>query len=168
MNIISPYLIPPPTLMKVFQELMDRGVRVRIITNSLQSTDNLFAQAGYRTFRQKMIKMGLEIYEYTGPDTVHAKTAVIDNKIALIGTFNLDPRSSYINREVAIKMTDTDDGRLITELTENIDHFRQDAILVSKDGVEYNKDREFKGIGKGKKVILKLLNFVMPLIKNQL
>ncbi len=166
-NIVSPYLIPTPALMAVFKEIIKRGVRVRIVTNSLQSTDNLFAQAGYRSLRKEMIRMGLEIYEYNGPNTVHAKTAVIDNRIALVGTFNLDPRSAHINREVAIKMTDSR-NIIVDELTASIEIFREKSTLVAKDGVEYNSDKQFVGVNKRKKITLKVLQFLMPFIKNQL
>ena len=167
-NIVSPYLIPTPALMAVFKELKKRGVRVRVITNSLQSTDNLFAQAGYRSLRKEMINMGLEIYEYKGPNTVHAKTAVVDNKIALIGTFNLDPRSTHLNREVAIKMTDSNNNKIVDELTSSIEVFRSKSTLIAKDGIEYNADRQFVGVSKKKKIILKVLNILMPFIKSQL
>ncbi len=167
-NIVSPYLIPTPGLMAVFKEIIKRGVRVRIITNSLQSTDNLFAQAGYRSSRKELIAMGLEIYEYNGPNTVHAKTAVVDNKIALVGTFNLDPRSAHINREVAIKMTDSDNNKIVDELTSSIEVFRTKSTLVAKDGIEYNSDKQFIGVSKTKKITLKVLNILMPFIRNQL
>ncbi len=167
-NITTPYLIPPPPLMEAFRNLKKRGVRVRIITNSLQSTDNLFSQAGYRSLRKELIGMGIELYEYNGPDTIHAKTAVVDNKIALMGTFNLDPRSAYLNREVAIKMIDKNGDKVATELTAAIEVFRQESTLVGKDGVEYNQDKQFVGVSKKKKIILKVLNIFLPFIKNQL
>ena len=167
-NIVSPYVIPTPKLMEAFKALKDRGVRVRLITNSLQSTDNLMAHAGYLSLRPELIQMGIELYEFNGPETIHAKTAVVDNKIALIGSFNLDPRSAHLNREVAIKLTDSNNNKIVDELTASIEVFRSKATLVAKDGVEYNRENQYNGISKRKKITLKVFRFLMPFIKNQL
>jgi cardiolipin synthase C len=115
----SPYLVLSDKAWQLFRKAVARGVRVRISTNSMASTDNLQAFSGYRNQRDRLLKMGLEIYEYK-PDpeaqrrlmphlaaggkppifAVHAKTMVVDSKIAYIGTYNLDPRSENLNTEV--------------------------------------------------------------------
>ncbi|MCL4470611.1 MAG: phospholipase D-like domain-containing protein [Gammaproteobacteria bacterium] len=108
--------------MALFRKTTARGVRVRINTNSLASTDNLQAFSGYRKQRDILLKMGLEIYEYK-PDpeaqrqlmqqvvtmkdkppvfALHAKTMVVDSKVVYIGTFNVDPRSENLNTEVGV------------------------------------------------------------------
>ena len=118
----SPYLVLSDEAMDLFRRTTARGVRARISTNSLASTDNLQAFSGYRNQRKQLLKMGLEIYEYR-PDpavqrelmqrslatkdktpvfALHAKTLVVDSKIVYIGTFNLDPRSENLNTEVGV------------------------------------------------------------------
>jgi len=118
----SPYLVLSDNAMAMFRAATARGVRVRINTNSLASTDNLQAFSGYRNQREALLKMGLEIFEYR-PDAeiqreqmrqvvgmkdksplsaVHAKTMVVDTKTVYIGTFNLDPRSENLNTEVGV------------------------------------------------------------------
>lgn len=116
----SPYLVLSDKAMDLFRQMTARGVTVRINTNSLASTDNLPAFSGYRNQRDRLIKMGLQIFEYKpDPDVqrklmrrspaatgkapvfaLHAKTLVIDSKTAFIGTFNFDPRSENLNTEV--------------------------------------------------------------------
>ncbi len=100
--------------------LIERGVRVRILTNSLGSTDNLEAFSGYARERATLLALGVELYEFR-PDAavrrevmsgtlqeqldftpifgLHAKSMVVDERIAVIGTFNLDPRSANLNTE---------------------------------------------------------------------
>lgn len=118
----SPYLVLSDAAMDLFRRTTMRGVRVRISTNSLASTDNLPAFSGYRSQRKQLLKMGLQIYEYR-PDpeverilmqrraatkdktpvfALHAKTLVVDSKIVFIGTFNLDPRSENLNTESGV------------------------------------------------------------------
>lgn len=119
-DIQSPYLITTELGRGLFKDAVDRGVKVRILTNSLASTDNLEAFNGYQRDRVKLLATGLDIYEFK-PDAVeryqmmtgalqekinftpifglHAKSMVIDGKITVIGTFNLDPRSANLNTE---------------------------------------------------------------------
>jgi phosphatidylserine/phosphatidylglycerophosphate/cardiolipin synthase-like enzyme len=119
-DIQSPYLVTSKLSRNLFKNAVKRGVKVRILTNSLASTDNLEAFASYQTDREKLLKIGIEIYEYK-PDAairkklmtgdlqkemnfspifgLHAKSMIIDNNITVIGTFNLDPRSANLNTE---------------------------------------------------------------------
>ena len=124
----SPYLVLSDEAIDLFRAARKRGVRIRINTNSLASTDNLPAFGGYQSQRKQLLKMGIEIFEYR-PDAksqreareravvarlpagaaaptaapifgLHAKTLIVDNRIAFIGTYNLDPRSQNLNTEV--------------------------------------------------------------------
>lgn len=118
----SPYLVMSSAAKRLFKQAIKRGVKVRINTNSLASTDNMQAFSGYRNQRNQLIKMGIEIFEYK-PDpqikqqllrqtinanktlpvfAIHAKTMVVDSKILYIGTFNFDPRSENLNTEVGV------------------------------------------------------------------
>ena len=117
----SPYLVMSDEALALFRRAVARGVKVRIVTNSLASTDNMQAFAGYRSQRRKLLKMGLEIHEYK-PDpanrkalmarvnppatppvfALHAKSMVVDGRTAYIGTFNFDPRSQNLNTEVGV------------------------------------------------------------------
>ena len=104
----------------LFRDGVARGVEVRILTNSMASTDNLEAFSGYRRDRAELLRTGVRLFEFR-PDAavrasimtgalaptlehppifaLHAKTMVIDGHITVIGTFNLDPRSANLNTE---------------------------------------------------------------------
>jgi len=116
----TPYLITTKYTRSHFKKLVDKGIEVKILTNSLASNDNLEAFSGYQRDREELLKTGVQIYEFK-PDAqirrkimsevmqeqlkqppvfgLHAKTMVIDDDIAVIGTFNLDPRSTHLNTE---------------------------------------------------------------------
>jgi phosphatidylserine/phosphatidylglycerophosphate/cardiolipin synthase-like enzyme len=120
LDIQSPYLITTALGQNLFREAVKRGVKVRILTNSLASTDNLEAFSGYQRDRKKLLSTGVKIFEFR-PDAadrfkimagglqeklnyapifgLHAKSMVIDGRITVIGTFNLDPRSANLNTE---------------------------------------------------------------------
>jgi putative cardiolipin synthase len=117
----SPYLVMSGKAKALFRDAVARGVKVRILTNSLASTDNMQAFSGYRNQRKQLLKMGLDIREYK-PDpanratlmaranppatpplfALHAKSMVVDGTTAYIGTFNFDPRSENLNTEVGV------------------------------------------------------------------
>jgi phosphatidylserine/phosphatidylglycerophosphate/cardiolipin synthase-like enzyme len=128
-DIQTPYLITTELAQNLFREAVDRGVKIRILTNSLASTDNLEAFSSYQTDREILLKTGVRIFEFR-PDAaertkimtgelqekldhkpifgLHAKSMVIDNQITVIGTFNLDPRSANLNTEcIVIVHSDT-------------------------------------------------------------
>ena len=117
----SPYLVMSGRAKALFRDAVARGVKVRILTNSLASTDNMQAFSGYRNQRRQLLKMGLDIREYkpdpanrsalmsraNPPETpplfaLHAKSMVVDGMTAYIGTFNFDPRSENLNTEVGV------------------------------------------------------------------
>lgn len=119
-DIQTPYLITTKESRQLFREAVERGVTIRILTNSLASTDNVEAFSSYQSDREKLLKTGVKIFEFR-PDAaertkimtgelqqtlehqpifgLHAKTMVIDGQTAVIGTFNLDPRSANLNTE---------------------------------------------------------------------
>ncbi|MBL7663699.1 MAG: phospholipase D family protein [Bacteriovoracaceae bacterium] len=102
----TPYLVPTDTFYKVIKQILDKKIYVRVLTNSLGSTDGVEVAAAYSNHKKRLIEMGIDLWEYQGPNYLHAKSAVIDDQIALIGSYNLDPRSANLNTEVAVMIDD--------------------------------------------------------------
>jgi len=123
--IVSPYFVPGEKMMQQFAALRQRGVRVRVLTNSLASNDAPAAHVGYARYREALLALGIELYEMraeqqgtiasfgaaggsTGGSTggshasLHAKVVVIDSRLLVVGSMNLDLRSQLQNSEVAI------------------------------------------------------------------
>jgi putative cardiolipin synthase len=121
-TIQSPYLIPDDATLALFKELTDRGVEVRISTNSMANNDNLQAVSGYVKRRKEILAAGVKVFEFKPEPGIqkrlqerygrmnarkpvfvlHAKTLVIDGAKVFVGTFNLDPRSMNLNTESGI------------------------------------------------------------------
>lgn len=102
----SPYLLPTKPLYRLFENLEKRGTEVVCVTNSNCSTDVMPISAAYDNQKKKLLKLGVEIYEATGPDYLHFKSAVFDDRIALAGSYNFDPRSEMINTELVFLIFD--------------------------------------------------------------
>ncbi|MDX1515443.1 MAG: phospholipase D family protein [Woeseiaceae bacterium] len=113
--VVSPYFVPLKAGVRLFSSLVERGVRVLIVTNSLASTNHPSVHAVYARYRKPLLQSGVELYELrpraeaadTGEAprihiTLHSKVAVVDRSELFIGSFNLDPRSLYINTEMGM------------------------------------------------------------------
>jgi putative cardiolipin synthase len=112
--IFTPYFVPLDDGVDMLTSLVDRGVHVRIVTNSLSSTDAVPAEAGYSHYREALVKAGVDMYEIestqphprirnmfnpSSQNGLHAKIYMVDRKDLMIGSFNYDPRSRHLNTE---------------------------------------------------------------------
>jgi putative cardiolipin synthase len=114
----SPYFVLRNYGIDLIGELVDRGVRVQILTNSLASNDVLPVHAGYAKTRQRLLENGVELYEMRADtedfrpgwslvaggsrSALHAKALAFDQEAVFIGSYNLDPRSADINTEAGL------------------------------------------------------------------
>jgi len=117
---VTPYLIPGDEGMQLFKDLRQRNVRVRILTNSLESSPMLLAQSGYIHYRVPLLENGVELYEIRsllgnargsgetaaisryGNYSLHAKLFVFDRQRLFIGSMNFDQRSMHLNTEFGL------------------------------------------------------------------
>jgi putative cardiolipin synthase len=116
--IISAYLIPTTELELAIERAVERGVRVRMLTNSIGSNNHITAHSAYRNHIKQMLSDGAELHEVKidahdrgiymlAPVeqkilALHAKALVIDDDQVFIGSANLDPRSLRINTEMGL------------------------------------------------------------------
>ena len=140
--IVSPYFVPGPQMMKVFADMRQRGVRVRVLTNSLASNDAPLAHVGYARYREALIRLGVELYEMRAEQgakldrtvfgsgaggskaSLHSKIFIIDGRVISIGSMNLDLRSKLQNTEIALVIRS---AALSREATAKIDDTLDDS-----------------------------------------
>jgi putative cardiolipin synthase len=128
--IITPYFIPQNDGAQLIEDLLFRGVRVIIVTNSLASTNHVPVHAAYARYRKRLLHAGAEIYELRAvalesstnewgfsPElvTLHSKATIIDRKTIFIGSLNFDPRSILINTEMGLFIENESLGDEFTE-----------------------------------------------------
>jgi putative cardiolipin synthase len=114
---VSPYYVPGRIGIGSIRLNRSNGVRLRVLTNSLASTDEPVVHAGYLEYRREMVELGVELYELSpklakaerrlgrfGSSTaaLHMKAVVIDRKSVFLGSMNLDGRSEQYNTEVGV------------------------------------------------------------------
>ena len=160
----SPYLVPPKPLLALLEKKLKEGVYVQIVTNSLRSTDGVLPQAGYLKYRRRLARAGIDVREYKGPDPLHAKSAVIDGRIVMVGSYNIDPRSQNLNTEV---MCVVEDEELAQELLESIDLHLQNAWRIHGNGRPARVERDPQ-VSRAKKMRVWFARFLVPIVENQL
>jgi cardiolipin synthase C len=118
-DIVSPYFVPGDNGTALLAELARSGVRVRVLTNSLASSDESVVHAGYLKRRRDLLRAGVKLYELKptakeqsvqvrgrfGAGKVaglHAKTYAVDGQRIFIGSFNFDQRSARLNTELGV------------------------------------------------------------------
>jgi cardiolipin synthase C len=133
--VISPYFVPGKQGMQLLRELVQRGVHVRILTNSLASTDSPMVHIGYSRYRVQLLKLGIDLREVrpklgqkrarfhpfrSANASLHAKALVIDQKVVFIGSLNMDERSAHINSEMGLVIRSPEISRQVTNLLDDI------------------------------------------------
>ncbi len=113
----TPYFIPGDKGTKHLASLAQRGVSIKVLTNSLASTDETAAHAGYVHYRKDLLDGGVQLYElkpFAGQSqqptalgkssgiSLHAKTIVVDGRQVFIGSLNMDQRSKLLNTEMGV------------------------------------------------------------------
>ncbi len=185
--IVTAYFVPSDELMQILESLAARGVRIVLLTNSIQTNNHMLAHVGYKRWRKRLLRMGIELFE-AKPDAalmsshtvggttpeflgLHSKAIVIDDRWSLVGTPNLDPRALKINTENAVIVDSIDLARRLKTLIleaavpENAWRIQFDARgqLVWSDDEQQLKREPKNGFGQRIKEFL----FSLLPIKNQ-
>jgi len=151
LDLISPYFVPGDEGTKALADLARRGVKVRILTNSLASSDESVVQAGYRHRRPDLLRAGVELYELKpgankgslevrgrfGAAKVaglHAKVYAADRARYFVGSYNYDQRSARLNTEMGLVIDSPLFAGQIADLFDK--EFRESAyeVRLSPDG----------------------------------
>jgi cardiolipin synthase C len=117
LTMVMPYLVPTPGELRLLEEQRAQQRRVRILTTSLEASNNVLAQAGYSHYRKGLLESGVELYEMrarpgnrrgsgestrltqSGNYSLHAKLIVFDRSALFVGSMNYDQRSRRLNTE---------------------------------------------------------------------
>jgi cardiolipin synthase C len=115
LQLVSPYFVPTARGVEWFTAAANRGVKIKILTNSLDATDVAAVHAGYAKRRKSLLTAGIALFETrrlqgieksedglsgSSDSSLHAKTFAMDGTRVFVGSFNFDPRSAHLNTEL--------------------------------------------------------------------
>ncbi|HEX2120774.1 MAG TPA: phosphatidylserine/phosphatidylglycerophosphate/cardiolipin synthase family protein [Thermoanaerobaculia bacterium] len=155
----SPYFVPSKSMRTLLYRKLGEGVKVQVLTNSLRSTDGILPQAAYLKYRRRMLRAGMDVREFKGPDPLHAKTIVVDSRIVLVGSYNIDPRSEFFNTEV---MCLVEDEEIARETLRSIDTHLDHAWTIQRGGEDVHE------VSPATSLRVWAARLILPLIENQL
>ncbi|WPH13522.1 phospholipase D family protein [Variovorax paradoxus] len=150
--VISPYFVPGPDMKQAFAAARGRGVRIRVLTNSLSSNDAPVAHVGYARHREDLLRIGVELYELRSEQAsvsnafgssgsgslgesrsmLHSKVLVLDGRLLVVGSMNLDLRSQLQNTEIALLVRSAELSRAASAQIER--GMREGSWRVELDG----------------------------------
>ena len=161
LHLVSPYLVPGVAGSGHFTALAKRGVKVSILTNSLEATDVAAVHAGYAKYRRSMLESGAVLFEMRaeGPlpparraltgssgssrSSLHAKTFAIDRSRIFVGSFNFDPRSARLNTELGFLIDSPPLARQLAEaFREGVPNRAYSVRLNASSRLEWTESRD--------------------------
>ena len=156
LDLVSPYFVPTEDGTAALRALAERGVKVRVLTNSLAATDVAPVHAGYAKYRKALLRGGIRLYELkpspeprTGENrggsdaSLHAKTFAVDAQRIFVGSFNFDPRSARLNTEMGVVI---ESASLAARLSSALD----DALPRDAYEVRLSEQGQLQWLSEGK------------------
>lgn len=130
-----------------------------MLLNSTNGGDNFVACSDYKYSKKKLMKTGVQIYEFEEHHSMHNKSFLIDNEIAVIGSFNLDMRSAYLDTESAIVVHGEEFAGL---LEQEMNRMKDCSYVVDANGeVQKNENVVEQKVGVGKEILYYITGFFL-------
>jgi phosphatidylserine/phosphatidylglycerophosphate/cardiolipin synthase-like enzyme len=101
------------------------------MTNSAANNGNPFGASDYLKNRDRILATGITIHEYEGGVSYHGKSITIDDDLAIVGSFNMDMRSVYLDTELMLVI---DSEAVNSQLKSYMQTYEQDAATIYPDG----------------------------------
>lgn len=157
----TPYVICNDWMYASLQEVCDKNPATSLLTNSAANNGNPFGASDYLMNKGRLVDTGLNIYEYEGGVSYHGKSISVGNRLSIIGSFNMDMRSAYLDTELMLVI---DSVRVNQQLREHMQEYEAaSAKVVDKEQYEIPEGVRRQEIsGKDKWVIgvLKLFHWL--------
>lgn len=163
----SPYFVLYSKTHNEMSQVLEKGVKLRLLTNSLYSTDAIYVAAVFNAMAGTYVQEGMDAYIYKGGHPVewggvseeakegiwgiHSKSATFDNKHTFIGTYNVDPRSRNLNFEMGIVCKNNPE--IASLVTKRIETRIENAVKLNENGKPEDGSRLLFDAPFGKRVL---------------
>lgn len=159
----TPYAVCNDYMYEVLSNVDKQVPEVSMLLNSIENGDNICASSDYRINKEKVLKTGVTVYEYDGGTSYHGKSIVIDDDISIVGSFNYDLRSVYMDTELMVAVRSKE---LTSELTSYMLAMQNDSRkVINETDYEVPEHITVEELPKKKEVIMKVLGRVEQLFR---
>lgn len=155
----TPYAVFSKEMYEGIAQVKEQVPDTTMILNSIASGDNICASADYKKNRSEILDTGISLYEYMGRHSTHGKSLIIDDDIAIVGSYNFDCRSTYVDTETMLVVH----GQEITkQLEEDFNGLKKRSLQVKKDGsYQKNKNMKESTMDGRKQGMIKVLSYII-------
>lgn len=163
----SPYFVTTDDGMSFLRNYLKKGIDIHVYTNSLNSTDAIYTTATFYPRVGSLIQEGMKVFiykgealtgqDFLGPEIkqarwgIHAKSAVLDEKTIMVGTFNVDPRSRNINAEMAVMCRDNQE--LAADVLNNMKEHEAQSVQLNGEGKPVDGSSAFANVSVPKRIM---------------
>lgn len=159
-SIHTPYIICNEWMYDSLREICERS-HTKLLTNSAANSGNPFGASDYLRNKERLLDTGLDIYEYEGGTSYHGKSIAIGDRLSVVGSFNMDMRSVYLDTELMLVI---DSEGLNGQLREIMRSYEASSVRALKGGQYENpgnvKRQEFSKDRKRNVDLLKYFNWL--------
>lgn len=155
----TPYAVCSREMLDGLRRLGGSGLDVRLLINARENGDNVVASSDYTWHKGGILDTGVTVCEYAAGISSHGKSILIDRRLCVIGSYNLDLRSTYVDTELMLAVDSPElAGRLESYLTDML----ADSWLVTESGA-YQKPQHLTlpEAGAGQELLWRLLGALL-------
>ncbi|HBA64038.1 MAG TPA: phospholipase D family protein [Lachnospiraceae bacterium] len=127
----TPYIVCSEEMYRGLTEVAEAVPDSRMIVNSIEAGDNVCASSDYLRHRDEVLETGFRLYEYMGDHSTHGKSLLVDDDISVIGSYNFDNRSTYVDTETMLVI---DSRELNEELYQKLKALKEQSLEVDAKG----------------------------------
>lgn len=151
----TPYVVMDDVMEEGMREISKKVEDFSMVINAVENGDNVVASSDYLLHKKEILDTGVKLFEFDGGDSTHGKTILIDDNMSIIGSYNLDMRSTYMDTEVMLAIQGEE---FYQELKGYTDWFEEGSrIIVDEENFEMPKGMVPQELSRKKKIIYNIL-----------
>lgn len=157
-RIYTPYIICGKEMYQDLTELHEKNIPVEIITNDVASGANPWGCTDYLNQKKNIWETGARVYEFMGAHSCHTKAVLIDDRMSIVGSYNMDMRSTYQDTELMLAV---DCPELNSIIQTEMERDKTYGKTMGNDGeYDYGENYHSKDLSFGKKIFYAILRVI--------
>ena len=157
-TIYTPYIICGKEMIDDLTTLKEKDISVEIITNDVAKGANPWGCTDYLNQKKNIWATGAKVYEYMAPHSCHTMAVMIDDRMTILGSYNLDMRSTYQDTELMLAMDCPELNALIRKEAE---HDKTCSKVMENGTYQYGENYKEKKLSVGKKTFYSILRILV-------
>lgn len=157
-RIYTPYIICGKEMYQDLTELHEKNIPVEIITNDVASGANPWGCTDYLNQKKNIWETGARVYEFVGAHSCHTKAVLIDDRMSIVGSYNMDMRSTYQDTELMLAV---DCPELNSIIQAEMERDKTYSKTMGNDSeYDYGENYHSKDLSFGKKIFYAILRVI--------